>query len=122
MVVGAPEGRWFAPLRRPILAIVMSKFVSQRMLPFLARINQDDLVVLKELIEAGVVTPVIDRTYPLSQTAEAVRYQEGGHALGKVVITVRGFRWARPRAGPPPRHPRAPYRAGSRSYSFFAQR
>lgn len=45
-------------------------------------------MVLKELIEAGKVTPVIDRTYPLSETAEAVRYLEAGHARGKVVSTV----------------------------------
>jgi NADPH:quinone reductase-like Zn-dependent oxidoreductase len=58
------------------------------MLPFLAHNSTEDLLVLKELIEAGKVRPVIDRTYPLTQTAEAIRYLEEGHARGKVVITV----------------------------------
>jgi NADPH:quinone reductase-like Zn-dependent oxidoreductase len=56
---------------------------------FVAAGNNKDLVVLKELLESGQVTPVIDRTYPLSQTLEAVSYVEEGHARGKVVITVR---------------------------------
>jgi NADPH:quinone reductase-like Zn-dependent oxidoreductase len=50
--------------------------------------NNDDLVALKELIEAGKVRPVIDRQYPLSDVPEAIRYLEQGHARGKVVITV----------------------------------
>ncbi len=54
----------------------------------IAKINQKDLVFLKELLEAGKVKPVIDRRYPLSETAEAIRYLEAGHARGKVVITL----------------------------------
>ena len=50
--------------------------------------NHEDLVILKELIEADKVTPVIDRTYPLSETPEAFRYLEEDHARGKIVITV----------------------------------
>ena len=50
--------------------------------------NQRDLVFMKELLEAGKVVPVIDRRYPLGETAEAIRYLEEGHARGKVVITV----------------------------------
>jgi len=50
--------------------------------------NKEDLQYLKELIEAGKVTPVIDRTYPLREVPEAIRYLEEGHARGKVVITV----------------------------------
>ena len=53
-----------------------------------ARANQKDLVSMKELLEAGEVVPVIDRRYPLSEVAEAIRYLEEGHARGKVVITV----------------------------------
>ena len=53
-----------------------------------AKANKKDLLILKELLEAGKVVPVIDRTYPLSQTAEAIRYLETGRARGKVVITV----------------------------------
>ena len=58
------------------------------MLPFLSTVRRDDLLVLKDLIEAGKVRPVIDRTYQLSEIPEAVRYLEAGHAQGKVVITV----------------------------------
>jgi len=55
---------------------------------FIARATAEDLESLKELIEAGKVTPVIDRTYPLSKTADAMRHLEREHARGKVVIAV----------------------------------
>jgi len=55
---------------------------------FLARQNKEDLAVLRDLLDAGKVTPVIDRVYPLSDVAEAMRYLETGHARGKIVITV----------------------------------
>jgi NADPH:quinone reductase-like Zn-dependent oxidoreductase len=71
-----------------IKAFVRSAFVRQQGRPFIAIPNNEDLVVLKELIESGKVTPVIDRTYPLSETPEAFRYLDEGHARGKVVITV----------------------------------
>jgi NADPH:quinone reductase-like Zn-dependent oxidoreductase len=53
-----------------------------------AKANQDDLVFIKDLLEAGKVVPVIDRRYPLGETAEAIRYLEAGHARGKVIITM----------------------------------
>ena len=53
-----------------------------------AKPNKKDLVFIKELLEAGKVVPVIDRTYPLSEVPEAIRYLEAGHAKGKVVITM----------------------------------
>jgi NADPH:quinone reductase-like Zn-dependent oxidoreductase len=62
--------------------------VRQRLRPLVSKERRADLLVLKELIEAGKVTPVIDRTYPLSEVPEAIRYLEQGHARGKVVITV----------------------------------
>ena len=68
--------------------VVASRFSKQRLLPFLATHSKDDLLVLKELVESGKVTPVIDRTYPLSEVPEAIGYLEKGHARGKVVITV----------------------------------
>jgi D-arabinose 1-dehydrogenase-like Zn-dependent alcohol dehydrogenase len=80
----------------PLKALVLSRFVRQRLLPLLATIGKKDIVVLKELIEAEKLTPVIDRTYPLSETPEAIRYLEAGHARGKVVITVE-----REHTGPP---------------------
>jgi NADPH:quinone reductase-like Zn-dependent oxidoreductase len=71
-----------------VQGILLSRFVSQKLVPFLAKIKKEDLLVLKELVEAGKVTPVIDRTYPLSAAPEAIGYLEAGHARGKVVITV----------------------------------
>lgn len=67
---------------------LLSPFVPQKMLTFVAKVNQADLHSLKDLIEAGEVTPVIDRTYSLSNVPEAIGYLEEGHARGKVVITV----------------------------------
>jgi NADPH:quinone reductase-like Zn-dependent oxidoreductase len=69
-------------------AVVLSWFVRQRLLPFLARGSKADLSLLRELLEAGKVTPVIDRSYPLSDVPEAIRYLEEGHARGKVVISM----------------------------------
>jgi NADPH:quinone reductase-like Zn-dependent oxidoreductase len=71
-----------------IKAFLLPLFVRQVERPFVARSNQDDLITLKELVEAGRVTPVIDRTYPLGETAEAFRYLDQGHARGKVIIGV----------------------------------
>jgi NADPH:quinone reductase-like Zn-dependent oxidoreductase len=71
-----------------VKANVMSPFVSQKTYTFVSMGKNEDLVVLKELIEAGDVTPVIDRTYPLSETPQALGYVERGHTRGKVVISV----------------------------------
>jgi NADPH:quinone reductase-like Zn-dependent oxidoreductase len=89
VMCGAGDGR--SSLRigaRMLKALLVSRFGRQKFVSFLARRNQADLAVLKELIEAGKVTPVIDRSYPLSDVPEAIRYLEAGHARGKVVITV----------------------------------
>jgi NADPH:quinone reductase-like Zn-dependent oxidoreductase len=87
--VGGPDkGRWIGPFGRSVRMALLSPAVSQRMTFFLARQNKADLAVLRELLEAGKITPVIDRTYPLSEVAEAIRYLETGHARGKVAITV----------------------------------
>jgi NADPH:quinone reductase-like Zn-dependent oxidoreductase len=87
VLVGAGKGR-LGPLSRPLAAIVRTRVLRQRIVVFIATVTRDDLRALKDLIEAGKVVPVIDRTYPLAQAAEAVRYMERGHARGKVVITV----------------------------------
>ena len=71
-----------------IIAALTALFVRQQGSPFVAATTGKDLVTLKEFIEAGKVTPVIDRTYPLSDAPEAFRYLDEGHARGKVVITV----------------------------------
>ena len=89
VIVGGPDrGRWIGPLISPLKALLLSRFVSQKLLMFLASANKEDLVVLKELIEAKKVTPVIDRCYTLSEVPEAIRYLEEGHAQGKVIITL----------------------------------
>jgi NADPH:quinone reductase-like Zn-dependent oxidoreductase len=89
LVIGGGEGggRWFG-VGRQLRALMLSPFVSQRLGTFIAKQNGEDLLVLKELIEAGKVTPVIGKTYPLSEVPDAIRYLEQGHARGKVVITV----------------------------------
>jgi NADPH:quinone reductase-like Zn-dependent oxidoreductase len=68
--------------------VVLSRFVSQRLVFFISATNKEDLVVLNELIEANQVTPVIDRCYTLDETPEAIQYLGKGHARGKVVITL----------------------------------
>ena len=85
---GTSGGRWIGAVGRTFTALVLSPFVRQRLRPFLSLPKKEDLVVLKELIESGKVTPVIDRTYPLSEVPEAMRYLEEGHARGKIVIAV----------------------------------
>jgi NADPH:quinone reductase-like Zn-dependent oxidoreductase len=86
---GGPNDRqWIGPLASPIRAYVLSRFVSQDMGMFLARLNKEDLTILRQLMEGGKVTPVIDRRYRLSEVPEAIRYLENGHARGKVIITV----------------------------------
>src|SRR2546430_4300717 len=89
VAVGGPDkGRWMGPLAGLVTMALVARFVSQRMTFFLAHLDRDDLAVLRELLEAGKVTPVIDRTYPLSDAAEPIRYLEQGPANGKVVITL----------------------------------
>ena len=88
VMVGGPAGRWIGPLDRALKALLLSAFVSQNLFMFVASINKEDLAVLKELIEAKKLTPVIDRRYTLSEVPEAIRYSEQGHARGKVVITL----------------------------------
>jgi NADPH:quinone reductase-like Zn-dependent oxidoreductase len=85
---GQPDNLWFGPMVYLLKMIVLSPFVSQTMRTFVATTNTEDLISLSELIEAGSLAPVIDRTYPLSEISEAMRYLEEGHARGKVVITV----------------------------------
>jgi len=87
--VGSADGYGMAALVAGLVeTAVRSRLGTQKIPFFLAKNSREDLTVLKELIESGKVRPVIDRTYPLSETAEAIRYLETGHARGKVVITV----------------------------------
>jgi len=85
---GDSPGRIIGPVDRIIKAILMSPFIGQALRPLVAKPSSNDLQFLRELIEAGRVAPVIDRTYPLSEAADAIRYIETGRARGKVVISV----------------------------------
>ncbi len=85
---GETGGRWLDGTDRQLRALVLSRFASQKLTTFICKENREDLIVLKELIEAGQVVPVIDRTYPLTEAPQAIRYLEQGQARGKVVITV----------------------------------
>ena len=81
-------GGWAQILQAMLLARLLSLSGSKKMYFFMAKINKTDLVLLKDLLEAGKIVPIIDRRYPLSRVAEALRYLEEGHAQGKVVITL----------------------------------
>jgi NADPH:quinone reductase-like Zn-dependent oxidoreductase len=85
---GESDGRWIGPVGRIIKALVLSPFVSQKMVSFTVKPNKADLDFLKQLIEDGKLAPVIDRTYPLAEVPGAIRYLEEGRARGKVVISV----------------------------------
>ena len=86
---GGPDaGNWIGPLAKPLRALLLSPFVSQHMGLHLATLNSEDTSVLASMMHAGAVTTVIDRRYPLAETAAAIRYLEEGRARGKVVVTV----------------------------------
>ena len=86
---GGPEDhRWIGPLGRVVQTLLLSPFVSQDVGMFLSDLNKADLAVLCDLMEAGQVTPVIDRRYPFDKAADAIRYLETGRARSKVVVTA----------------------------------
>ena len=84
------QHRWIASGGRLLRGVVMFRFGSQRLGNFLMSTRHEDLVVLKELIEAGTVTPVLDHAYPLNETSQAIDHVGRGHARGKVTVTVHG--------------------------------
>ena len=75
-------------MARLIKSLVLSALVSQKLGGVLAKANKEDLTILRELVQSGKVTPVIDRRYALSEVSEAIRYLEEGHARGKVIVAV----------------------------------
>jgi NADPH:quinone reductase-like Zn-dependent oxidoreductase len=85
---GPNDHRWIVPLGRVLGAYLLSFFVRQDLSMFLSQMNQRDLAVLRDLVQAGKVTPVIDRRYTLGEVPDAIRYLETGRARGKVVITL----------------------------------
>jgi NADPH:quinone reductase-like Zn-dependent oxidoreductase len=85
---GETSGRWLAGSDRQLRAMALSPFIGQRLGTFIGTQSAEDLAFLTELIESGQVTPVVERTYPLSKVPEAIRHMQDGHARGKIVITV----------------------------------
>jgi NADPH:quinone reductase-like Zn-dependent oxidoreductase len=85
---GGSPGHVFGPVAGILRAVVANAFVSQRLRPLPTRQNQEELLAVTRLIEDGKLTPVVDRTYPLANTAEGLRHVEQGHARGKAIVTV----------------------------------
>ncbi len=88
MIGGEGGGLWLGGMDLGLRALVRASLGSQKVRLFLAKGRKEDLILLKELIESGKIKPVLDRTFPLSETANAIRYVQGGRATGKVVVTV----------------------------------
>jgi len=88
VLVGGPKGRWLGPIPRLIRALLLSLVVSQTLTSFTSHETAEDLRVLRDLIAAGTVTPVIDRTYERSEAADALRYLGDGHARGKIIVSM----------------------------------
>jgi NADPH:quinone reductase-like Zn-dependent oxidoreductase len=88
MVGGPSDNSWLGPMTTSVKAYFVAPFVSQKLIFMLADANKDDLNVLRDLMQAGKLTPVIDRRYKLAETAQALGYLEQGHAKGKIIIAV----------------------------------
>jgi NADPH:quinone reductase-like Zn-dependent oxidoreductase len=88
VIVGGAKGDWIGPFLPPLKAAMLQPFVDQKMGTFMAKLTKDDMQLLGELMEAGKVTPVVDRRYALDEAAKAMTYLEAGRARGKVVVNV----------------------------------
>jgi NADPH:quinone reductase-like Zn-dependent oxidoreductase len=88
IVGGEGGGKWVGGIDRQLRAFALSPFVRQKLGTWISKEREEDLETLRELLEAGSVTPVVDRTFPLSEAPEAIRYLRDGRARGKVVISV----------------------------------
>lgn len=89
VIVGAGKGDWIGPLMGALKATLMGPFVDQKLGFFIAKLEQDDMNLLGELMRAGKVTPIVDRRYPLGDVAKAMEYLETGRARGKVVVSLQ---------------------------------
>ena len=87
VIVGGEGGRWTG-VGRQIRAVALSPLVPQRLAMFVNRERHDDLDAVRQLIENGQVTPIVDRTYPLAEAPDALRYLEAGQARGKIAISI----------------------------------
>jgi NADPH:quinone reductase-like Zn-dependent oxidoreductase len=88
IVGGEGGGKWLGGVDRQLRALVLSPFVRQKLGTWISTEREEDLETLRGLLEAGEITPIVDRTFPLGEVAEAIRYMRKGRARGKVVITV----------------------------------
>ncbi len=86
VIVGGPTGNWIQFMVNPVKAMIFSAFVDEEFGMMMAEVSDDNLSTLSDLMRSGQVTPVIDRRYPLSELADAIRYSEEGHARGKIII------------------------------------
>lgn len=92
VIVGGGKGRVGGALFRFAGAVVLTRLGGPRLMPFITRSSRTDLLALADLVAAGKLRPVIERTYPLAEAAEAIRYVETGHARGKVIVVPEGAR------------------------------
>ncbi|MGZ4620957.1 MAG: NAD(P)-dependent alcohol dehydrogenase [Blastococcus sp.] len=90
IVGGETGGRILGGVQRQIAAMLLSPFLKQKLGTFVAGQKAADLMALNELVASGALKPAVDRTYPLGEAAEAIRYLQDGSVRGKVVLTVRG--------------------------------
>ncbi len=88
MLVGCTGGRWLQGTQRFVGALLVTPFVRHRLRPLVHRDRRTDLETLKDLVEAGRLTPVVSAYYPLAEVPHAIRHFAQGHARGKVAITV----------------------------------
>jgi NADPH:quinone reductase-like Zn-dependent oxidoreductase len=88
VIVGGAKGNWIGPFLPPLKAAMLQPFVDQKMGMFMAKLTQDDMQLLGELMETGKVIPFVDRSYALSEAAKAMEYLEAGRARGKVVVNI----------------------------------
>jgi NADPH:quinone reductase-like Zn-dependent oxidoreductase len=88
IIGGETGGRWVGGIDRQLRALVLSLFVGQKLRTFVSSEKAEDLRALAVLLEAGTVTPVIDKTYPLHETAAAIQYMQDGGARGKIAIRI----------------------------------
>jgi NADPH:quinone reductase-like Zn-dependent oxidoreductase len=89
VLVGGPKGKIIGPLKHILRMRLASFRASQKVVFFVANFNRQDLVILREFMEAGKVKPIIDRTYPLNKINEAISYLGTGHARAKIVVTMK---------------------------------
>lgn len=86
VMVTGKKGGWIRPVDRVLAGVIRSRFWSQRFVNKTARANRSDLLILKDMVESGLVKPVMDRRFSLEEAAEALAYQSEGHARGKSVV------------------------------------